>query len=103
MNEAPGAEGLPPSLRLLKWLVIVLTVTMIVGLITLIGLLVIRMPDPANDLSIPTSLQLPDGTKAEAVTKGKGWIAIVTAKNEILVFDALTGKLRHRYPLGPAE
>jgi Flp pilus assembly protein protease CpaA len=67
---ADQAVALPPSLRLLKWLVIVLTLTMIGGVITVVGLIVTRMPQAFT----------------AAVTFGTGWIAIVTTDDRILIF-----------------
>ena len=92
--DAPDA-ALPPSLRLLKWLVILLTLTMIGGVITVVGLIVTRMPEAFSTSTpqVPTELALPAGAKAAAVTFGKGWTAVVTTDNHILVFGA-DGKLR---------
>ena len=88
MQDTPNAlPDLPPSLRLLKGLVIVLMITMIVGVITVVGLLVTRMPDArATAPSLPANLALPKGLKAEAVTLGNHWIAVVTTDQQILIF-----------------
>jgi hypothetical protein len=43
---------------------------------------------------------LPDGLTAEAVTFGRGWIAVVTDTEEILILDAETGALRQRVAIG---
>lgn len=104
MDKAPAPdEALPPSLRLLKGLVIVLMVTMIAGLIAIVTLLVIRMPGESaalgGDLVLPKGLHLPAGAKPQAITQGKGWIAVVTETGRILVFDGKTGALRHDYAL----
>ena len=77
---------MPPSLRFLKWLVIVLMITMIAGVITIVGLLVTRMPDGQAAITLPGNLDLPEGAEAEAVTMGKGWIAVVTRDGRILIF-----------------
>jgi Flp pilus assembly protein protease CpaA len=99
MADAPDAEGLPPSLRFLKWLVIVLTLTMIGGVITVVGLIVTRMPQAMRaPVSVPDNLVLPQGTTAQAVTFGQGWIAVVTADNRILVFSQ-DGQLRQEIPI----
>ena len=94
--------ALPPSLRLLKWLVIVLTLTMIGGVITVVALLVTRMPQafvvPA--LEMPEGLVLPEGTTASAVTFGTGWIAIVTRDDRILIYSA-DGTLRQEVDIRP--
>ena len=67
---------------------ITLTITMIVGVITVVGLLVTRMPDgSARAPVLPAGLVLPAGAKAAAVTFGTGWTAVVTTDNRILVFD----------------
>ncbi|MEZ5778013.1 MAG: DUF6476 family protein [Paracoccaceae bacterium] len=99
MNQAPneGSAGTPPELRFLKLLVSVLAGTMILGLITIIALLVIRLPAAVTPPpTIPDGLALPDGAQAAAVTAGRGWVAIVTDGEEILIFDAKTGELRQR-------
>ncbi|WP_415233361.1 DUF6476 family protein [Pseudorhodobacter sp.] len=110
MDQAPAPDGLPPSLRFLKGLVIVLTLTMIIGVITVVAVIVTRMPQSfgeqpgpaAADLpasfDLPASLALPDGAVAQAVTFGKGWIAVVTNDNRILIFSA-TGELRQEVSL----
>jgi len=90
MTDAPQGEGLPPSLRFLKWLVILLTLTMIGGVITVVGLLVTRMPQAFSRPALPAlpdTITLPDGAEAEAVTFGRGWTAIVTTDGRILMFD----------------
>jgi hypothetical protein len=96
---APDA-ALPPSLRLLKWLVILLTLTMIGAVITVVWLLVTRMPQalsgPGPDL--PAELQLPPDTKPVAVTFGQGWTAVVTTDDRILIFDG-NGVLRQEVPI----
>lgn len=80
----------------------VLMVTMIVGVITVVWLLVTRMPD-GNAMavpSLPAGLSLPQGTKAEAVTFGKGWIGIVTDDQRLLVYGS-DGTLRQEVTLSP--
>lgn len=86
--ETPETVELPPSLRLLKGLVIALTLTMIGGVITVVGLLVTRMPQAfsAPAPTLPDGFVLPEGTRAAAVTFGKGWILVVTEDDRVLVF-----------------
>ncbi len=76
---------------------------MILGLITIVGLLVTRLPKAAPSRpALPEGLTLPEGVAAEAVTMGRGWIAVVAegaAGEEILIFDAETGTLRQRVPI----
>jgi hypothetical protein len=100
----PSADAAPPpELRFLKFLVTALAGTMILGLITIVALLVIRLPSatPARPV-LPDSLEMPEGLSAEAVTMGRGWIGIVAsgaAGEEFLIFDDKTGTLRQRIPV----
>jgi Family of unknown function (DUF6476) len=91
--EEHSPEGLPPGLRFLKWLVIVLAISMIAGVITIVALLVTRLQG-GGALPLPESIALPDGARAQAVTAGADWYAVVTTDNRILIFDRLTGDLR---------
>jgi len=65
---------------------------MIGGLVVVVGLLVTRFYDDGPVM--PESITLPDGAEATAFTRGEGWYAVVTADNEILIFDAVTGQLK---------
>ena len=85
MDDTPDPAGLPPSLTFLRWLVIVLMITMIVGVITIVGLLVTRMPSGAGPV-LPESLTLPEGAKAEAVTVGADFVLVVTTDGRALVY-----------------
>ena len=82
----------PSSLKFLRRLVTVLTATMIVGVLVIIGLIVTRFYDVAPPL--PETLSLPDGATAVSFTQGPDWYAVVTDKNEILLFDRITGRLK---------
>lgn len=80
-------------MRLLRRLVTTLMVVMIFGVLSLVALVVIRFAhDPAP--AIPAEITLPSGTESEAVTMGKGWVAVVTTDQRILIFDAKSGALR---------
>ncbi|MCX7286561.1 MAG: DUF6476 family protein [Rhodobacterales bacterium] len=100
-SDAPE-PALPPSLRFLKGLVIILTLTMIGGVITVVTVLVTRMPQAfvAPAPALPEGFALPAGVSAEAVTFGKGWVAVVTGDNRILIFGK-DGKLRQDVALLP--
>jgi hypothetical protein len=58
----------------------------------LIFVLVTRLSDQGP--TMPRSITLPDGSSAQAFTQGRGWYAVVTDADEILIFDQLTGELR---------
>ncbi len=94
-------------MRLLKWLVIVLTLSLIGGVITVIWLLVTRLPLPGSPRpTLPEALALPAGEKAEALTMGRGWLAVVTESGRLLVFGAdgrLRQELRLDLPAAPAD
>ncbi|MCU0802624.1 MAG: DUF6476 family protein [Rhodobacteraceae bacterium] len=95
-----ASDGLPPGLRFLKALVIVLAVSMIAGVITIVALLVTRL-NGTSPLPLPETISLPDGAKAQAVTAGADWYAVVTTDNRILIFDRLTGDLRQEIAVTP--
>lgn len=88
MEQAPEETGLPPSLWFLKGLVIALTLTMIVGVITVVALLVTRMPGAMQATpALPTQITLPDGSKPVAFTQTSDWFAVVTADDHILIYN----------------
>lgn len=102
MQQAPVPEGLPPGLRFLKALVIVLTLTMIGGVITVVSLIVTRMPTAfRTSVALPDKVTLPEGVTARAVTFGPDWYAVVTDDDRILIFDRTSGAQRQEVRLTP--
>lgn len=63
-----------------------LTVTLIGGVITVVWVLVTRLPMPSTHPTAPATLQMPAGATVAAVTMGTGWVAVVTTDNRILIF-----------------
>jgi len=110
MSDQPpqdaGAVALPPGLRFLKWLVILLTLTMIVGVITIVAVLVTRIPQTFGRVTpiLPPTLTLPEGLTAGAVTLGQAWTAVVAhddkGAEQILIFGP-DGTLRQQVPIAP--
>lgn len=93
-DAAPAA--LPLSVRLLQWLVIGLTASLILGVIAVVVVIVIRFPmGGAPAPLLPDTITLPAGTTAQAVTVGPDWYAVVTG-DAILIYDRDTGALRQR-------
>ncbi|WP_372574909.1 DUF6476 family protein [Ruegeria jejuensis] len=93
--SVPSEPEIPqetPQLRLLRRMVMALTAVMIGGVLLTFALIVIRLSDRTPTL--PEEVELPDGAKAQAVTIGPNWYAVVTNDNRILIFDKTTGKLR---------
>lgn len=82
----------------LKWLVIVLMVTMIGGVITIVSLLVTRMPE-AGAVVVPEAVVLPEGERAAAVTVAEEMLLVVTESQRLLVFDRM-GTLIREVDLG---
>ena len=87
---------------------ILLTLTLIGGVITVVAVLVTRIPDTADRVALPAlpeALVLPAGVTAGAVTFGTGWIAVVgrggDGAERILIY-APDGTLRQDVPLTPA-
>ena len=70
----------------------VLTATMLVGVVVVVGLLVTRLSTKAP--ALPEIVTLPDGKTATAFTQGGSWFAIVTTDNEILIYNRTDGTLR---------
>ncbi len=69
-------------------------ITLIVGVITIVGLLVTRMPSGDRAiLPLPAEITLPTGVQAAAVTQGGDWFAVVTTDQRILIFNR-DGSLR---------
>jgi uncharacterized protein DUF6476 len=94
--DTPEPKIEPANLRFLRILVTVLTATMIIGVVTIITLLVIRLQGDPSTTPLPAEITLPDGTKATAFTQSGDWYAVITAGNEILIFNREDGTLRQR-------
>jgi len=75
---------------------------MIGGVITVVALIVTRMPQAftAAAPNVPEGLTLPKDTSAAAVTFGTGWIAVVTTDDRILIFGK-DGTLRQEFRIAP--
>lgn len=84
----------PANLRFLRRLVTVLTAIMICGVVTVVGLLVIRLNADPAPLPLPDRVTLPDGTTATSFTVGSDWYAVITEDDRILIYDQVTGTLR---------
>lgn len=91
MDDAPTPVEEPANLKFLRRLVTVLTAVMIAGVLVIIALLVIRLSE--RPAPWPQEIALPEGTRAQAVTRGKGWVAVVTEDQRLLIFDPETGTL----------
>lgn len=101
MTDTPPPAPLPPGVRLLQWLVIGLTITLIVGVIVTVAAVVTRMPGRAPAIvALPDNVTLPNGATASAVTFGPGWYAVVTTDNRILIFDRASGTMRQEVAIG---
>lgn len=99
MDDTPEQIELPPGLRWLKTLVTILTATLIIGVITIVGLLVTRLPG-ASGVAFPEALALPAGVTAEAITHGKDWIGVVSTDGRLFIF-APDGSLRQEILIKP--
>lgn len=87
----------PPGLRLLQVLVTVLMLVMIFGIVGILGLIWHRYSNARAPL--PEVITLPSGATATAYTQGTDWYAVVTADDQILIFDRATGKIRREIDL----
>lgn len=77
---------MPPVVRFLKVLVTVLTATMILGLVTIVGLLVTRLPGKAVIPVLPDTIRLPEGAAPVAVTFAGERIIVLTREDAVLVY-----------------
>ncbi len=87
------AEVPAPLVRFLKLLVTGLAVTMIFGLVTIIWLLVTRLPGqlgaPVAALpTLPAAIQLPPGTQAASLAFSDDRIVVLTRDDRVLVYRA---------------
>jgi len=105
MDDSPDGAQEPANLRFLRILVTILTASMIGGLVTVIVLIVIKVPEVVKTnpmpLPLPDTITLPDGSRATNFTQGTDWYGVVTADNRILIFDRKTGKLRQTVTIRP--
>ena len=105
MAQAPEKTeeiALPPSLRFLKALVIVLMLSMILGVITVTLLLVTRLRAPLSaPPALPPELQMPAGETPATVIPGRDWLGVVTDSDRILIFNQ-DGSLRQEITVTPA-
>lgn len=99
--EEPEDLPEPANLRFLRLLVTVLTATMIAGIAMILFLIWHRYSNARAPL--PEVITLPSGATATAFTQGPDWYAVVTAENEILIFDRGTGRLRQTLAIAPAD
>ena len=84
-DQPPNADfQLPRNLRFLQRLVTLLTLSMIVGILTIAALLAFKLR--SENINFPQTLTLPDGTKPIAFTQTKDWYSIITEENEILIY-----------------
>ena len=84
-DQPPNAKfQLPQNLRFLQRLVTLLTVSMIVGILTIAALLAFKLR--SENINFPQTLTLPDGNKPIAFTQTKDWYSIITEANEILIY-----------------
>ena len=74
---------------------ILLTLSMIGAVITVVWLLVTRMPQAMGAPELPAGLALPAGTATQAVTFGDGWVANLNANYRSSVYADI-GDYRHR-------
>jgi uncharacterized integral membrane protein len=103
MGQAPEeneAAALPRDLRFLKTLVTVLTVVMIAGVITITGLLVIRLNGGGAPVTVaPGDFEIPDGVGVLGISVIDGLTVIVGDDGVIRVYDSESRALREEIVL----
>ena len=85
-SDKPDDPGPLPEVRYLKLLVTALAVTMILGLVAIVGLLVTRLRAEPPLPALPQGIHLPAGTQVEALTFARGYTVVVTQAGAVLVY-----------------
>ena len=82
-------------MRILRYLVLAMTIIFIVGFTIIVTVVYLQFVKAQNGFKIdlPDIVELPEGARAQAFTQGRGWYAVVTQENKILVFDSKSGEL----------
>ncbi|MEL6990192.1 MAG: DUF6476 family protein [Pseudomonadota bacterium] len=87
MADSPHPSPVDPgTVKYLRWLVTILTATMVLGFIVIVVLFVIRFSD-AFGPELPDEIVLPDGSTPVAFTQGGDWYAVVTKDDQRSGFD----------------
>ena len=68
----------PPRIRALRRLVTVLTVVMILGMVTVVGLLAWRLTAPAPSAALPEDIALPEGERLTGYAQNPDWTVLIT-------------------------
>jgi uncharacterized protein DUF6476 len=68
----------PPRIRALRRLVTALTLTMMGGIIVIVGLLVWRLTPSPNGPMLPASIPLPAGETLTGYAQNPDWIVLIT-------------------------
>ncbi len=94
-DDNPEGDGpLPANLRYLRILVTVLTAVMILGVITIVGLLVIRLNDTARPILVhPEVFDIPPGVGTVGYSVINGYTVIIGDDGVIRVFASDTRAL----------
>lgn len=100
-DEFPEGDGpLPPNLAFLRRLVTVLTAVMILGVITIVALLVIRLSDTPQPILVhPEVFAIPEGVNTLSYSLHDGLVIIVGDDGVIRVFDASNRALTQEFIL----
>ena len=89
-DEQSLSEADARTLRFLRGLVLVLTATMIAGMVLLVVLFYARLggETPETDaLSLPERFELPAEAELAAVTRARDFWVLVTVDGEVLFYD----------------
>ena len=96
------SEAEARRLTFLRRLVTVLTAVMIGGIVLIVALLAIRLNTPPAP-AFPDELALPEGTVPTAVTRGDGFIAVVTEDSRILILDPTGSRVTQDITIRPSQ
>ncbi|RBP81679.1 hypothetical protein DFO80_13610 [Rhodobacter sp. 140A] len=87
MSDMLPSDPAPlPEVRFLKILVTALAVTMILGLVTIVGLLVTRLSGPVPLPELPEAVVLPEGVRPVSLAFAGNRIVVLSADDRVLVY-----------------
>lgn len=81
-QSEPGDVPESKQIAWLRRLVLAMTVTMIAGVIVLVGLALSVFLKGGSEVSWPQDLAIPQGESVQAITRSTNWIAVVTKDAE---------------------
>ena len=90
MADAPKIHDEPANLRVLRYMVLAMTIIFIVGFAIIVTVVYLQFVKSRNGFAsnFPEFIELPEGSELHAFTQGRDWYAVVTQDDKILIYDS---------------